>query len=83
MPSKRTIMFLIVAGSCFLGVAGVMAVVGASVFVLPTMPANSLYWLGTICFLGWLPVGSIGLVLLVLGLIFVEPSRRSRSNSGR
>lgn len=59
----------IIAGSCLMFMGLVMAIVGASIFVLPAMPARPVYLLAGFCFYGYLPVGIAGIVLLVVGLV--------------
>ena len=59
----------IIAGSCLMFLGLGMAIVGASIFVLPAMPARPVYLLGAVCIYGYLPAGIAGIVLLVVGLV--------------
>jgi len=67
---------LMIVGVCVMLTAGVMAAIGASIFVMPTAVSPTVDRLGRICFLGWLPVGLVGVALFVLGLVRVSQSRR-------
>lgn len=56
-PNRKGIRFII-AGSCLMFLGLLMAIVGASVFVLPAMPARPVYLLGAGCFTAICPWGS-------------------------
>ena len=72
---KRRGARLIIAGACLMVLAFAMAVVGASIFVMTTTPSRGVYWLGAICFFGYVPTGLAGLVLLIVGLVLFSRSR--------
>jgi hypothetical protein len=55
------------AGAFVVAAALVMASVAASIFVM-TAVSPPVYWLGAICFWGYLPAFSIGVAVLVTGI---------------
>lgn len=68
-PAKRKTGRLLVAGACLLVLAFLMAVIGASIFVMPTMPAKPVYVIGGICMYGFSVVGIAAVALLIVGIV--------------
>ena len=69
MPARSGQVRLAVTGGVLLAAAFVMAVLGAGWFTSQEIPSAILDWGGSLCFWGFIPVGLIGLIVLVLGLI--------------
>jgi hypothetical protein len=59
--------YLIIAGALILGVGVLMGIVAASMFAMPTVPPRPIYFLGFICFWGFMPTGIIGCIVLAVG----------------
>jgi hypothetical protein len=82
-PRPRKGKRFIIAGSCLMVVGVLMGVIGASIFVLPTMPPRPIYWLGFVCFWGFLPTGVLAVALLVIGLIRMNTRQDDRAGDFR
>jgi hypothetical protein len=64
---KRRGSFLVIIGSCAIVTAGMMAMLGASIFTM-AVASPPVDWLGRVCFWAYMPVLVIGIALLVTGL---------------